>query len=512
MTRGEVEALVPENFDVCSLRTDWDKLYGARSHLHQRWEDYAGWTLPYLYPIDEVTSTTEMQLDYQSTGAQAVNHLSNKITSTLFAPSRPFFRIELDQDQLAEAIASGIEEADVEELTAATEKKAMKQLEKVGLRTALLQTMRSLITTGNSLLFFPPNKDKAQVYSLKDYVIKRDMSGCMTHLITRDTHAVATLPPELQDLVGMKGITDPLEEVTIYTGVMRVSKDVYLVKQEIDDLFVLPGARGVYSTNTLPWIPLTWNLVRGYDYGTGLVEDYAGAFSSLSAYAESMRDLAAIATDIKGLVNPMGSTDVDSLNNSDAGTWVYGHPDDIAYLNLEKVADLQFLASAVEQTKQEIGRAFLLNSAVTRDAERVTAQEIQMQANELEESLGGVYSRLAEELQQPLARRLLDSLDGSMRDLDVSILTGVEALSRTSDLDQIMMMFNDIAMLQNLPEAMLIEMDLQNVVKVLGSHRHVDYTPFLKSEETKARERQQRLQEQEQMMAMEAAATQQQVT
>jgi len=52
-------------------------LLADRSIYNDRWEDYAGWTLPYVYQTDEYDTTTELQNDYQSVGAQAVNHLTN---------------------------------------------------------------------------------------------------------------------------------------------------------------------------------------------------------------------------------------------------------------------------------------------------------------------------------------------------------------------------------------------------------------------------------------------------
>ncbi|WP_416142518.1 portal protein [Escherichia coli] len=47
------------------------------------------------------------------------------------------------------------------------------------------------------------------------------------------------------------------------------------------------------------------------------------------------------------------------------------------------------------------------NSAVQRTGERVTAEEIRYVASELEDTLGGVYSILSQELQLPLVRVLL---------------------------------------------------------------------------------------------------------
>lgn len=48
----------------------------------------------------------------------------------------------------------------------------------------------------------------------------------------------------------------------------------------------------------------------------------------------------------------------------------------------------------------------LLNSAVQRNGERVTAEEIRYVAGELEDTLGGVYSLLSQELQLSLIRRV----------------------------------------------------------------------------------------------------------
>ena len=46
--------------------------------------------------------------------------------------------------------------------------------------------------------------------------------------------------------------------------------------------------------------------------------------------------------------------------------------------------------------------AFLLNTAIQRDAERVTAQEIRYMAQQLETAMGGIYSLLSQEFQLPL--------------------------------------------------------------------------------------------------------------
>ena len=505
----DITQMLPAGFGEVQLSTMFEEEQTKRSHLESRWEDYAGWTLPYVFPMEGHTESLEMQTDYQSTGAKAVNALTNKLASTLFTHSRPFFRLEVSEEMAEQAVKRGIEPADLEELTSATEKAAMKEMDKVGLRTAILSAVRSLIVTGNSLLFLPPGGKLAQTYSLKDYIIKRNLSGEDIVIITRDRKSLTALPKDLADQVRAQGITDPDAEVSLFTGIFRTEDNRFVVKQEIDKLFVVPAQKGVYTKENLLWIPLTWNLVRGMDYGNGLVEDYSGAFGSLSSLSESMHSLVAISADIKLLVDPMGQTDVKTLNDSPPGTAVYGSVEDVAFLQLEKQNDLNFISSEMDALKREIGQGFLIASAGQRDAERVTTVEIERDALELEESLGGIYSRLALELQHPVAIRLLASLDNNLTELEVQVITGVDALSRKSDLEAMRMLLDDLGALNVVPEDVRAWFKIGPTIKLFAAHRHVDYSSFLKSQDERDAEIAEEQAREAELIAQEQAAKQQ---
>lgn len=482
--RALTQSMFPGSVHELTLASQFDQMVGKRSYKEHQWLDYSGWTLPYLYPIDEHPGVTEQQHDYQSLGAQATNHLSNKIAMVLFRPGVPFFRLDLTPEQKEDLNADGMEDSDIELGLSLAEKAGMRKLEKSRLRTAILLALKNIIVLGNSLMYMPKDKP-AQVYNLRDYVIKRDMSGICYKIITRDTHVLATLPENIRALV-IAGEQNKLEddhEVTIYTGIERMSDGRYAVWQEIENLFRVPRKIGMYTEDDLPWIPLTWNLNRGYDYGTGLVEEYAGDYHTYSSLAEALINLSAIVSDIKILVNPMGQTDVEDLNDTDSGTYVYGTADDISFLQLEKFQDMKFLREQMQDYSQRIGRGFLFNSAVTRDAERVTAEEIRMQANELEGSLGGVYSRLSEEMQLPIAKRTMTNLDEAFKDIEPTIITGIDSLSRTSELDNMMLFFGDLAMLSELPPEVAERLNYENVMNKLGAARQVDYSDFMLSED-----------------------------
>ena len=495
-----MQSLIPESLNKLSLATEFDKLFNGRSSKAARWEDFAGWTLPYVYAPHDANAGDSHDYDFQSVGAQSTNHLANKIVDVLFPHGRPFFRLDLSQEQKDELNELDVSPAQIDEILSLAEKESMKNMSKSNMRTALLEVIKSLIITGNSLLYIPTDDDaKAQVYNVNDYVVLRDPSGTPYKTITRDAHVVATLPDDIKAIVRKDTIgkdLNPDDKVTIYTGIEKLVDGRYVVWQEIDNITRVPRQIGIYTEHDVPWIPLTWNLSRGHNYGTGLVEEYAGAFATYSSLAESLVNLAAIVADIKILVDPMGSTDVPTLNDSVSGTYVYGNADDISYLQLEKAHDMKFLHEQMETYARRIGAGFLFNSAVTRNAERVTAEEIRMQAQELEGSLGGVYGRLSETLQLQLARREVKKLGASFEGVEPTIVTGMESLSRQTELDDIMLFFRDLAILADLPERVAELLNFPTIISKLGAARRVEYKELLLDEDTVKVNRQQRQQEQ----------------
>ena len=118
------------------LKHEFETSDSDRSEVLARAETYSGWTIPNLFPDEHVTDADEMQGDYQSTGARAVNHLANKIMLALFQPSRPFFKMSLSKDQ-KEELTGDLSEAKIDEALSLTERDAMRELDKMNARTVL---------------------------------------------------------------------------------------------------------------------------------------------------------------------------------------------------------------------------------------------------------------------------------------------------------------------------------------------------------------------------------------
>lgn len=488
------------------LKSEFQSGNYAREEILTRVERYAGWTLPSVFPNDPLMEYDEMQNDFQSVGAQAVTNLSNKMMMALFQPSKPFFRMQLTQQQKEDLETENMSSAQVDATLAQTERDAMVELNRINARVVLNDAIQHLIITGNALLHLPRN-DKMQLYSVRDYTIQRDLKGNVVKLIMRETKAAVALPDDLQAIAYSAGYSES-DELTMYTCVRRVDTDKFLIWQELEDICYCHKAVGYVKEDDLEYIPLVWKLCRGKDYGTGLVEDYAGDFHSLSTLAEAILDFTTVCTDVKNLVNPTGMTDVRELTQTPSGGYVHGREQDIySYTAAKELGNsAAFLENQFDKKERRLAAAFLLNTSVTRDAERVTAEEIRMQAHELESSLGGVYSRLATELQLPLAKRLIAKLDEAFKAVEPIIVTGFESLSRNSDLDNMRAFIGDLSMLTDVPEEVKARLKIGDLIAVLGAGHGVEYDKVLKDEETVKRDRQQSIKDNATVAGTEAQA------
>src|SRR6202044_3030851 len=100
---------------------------------------------------------------------------------------------------------------------------------------------------------------------------------------------------------------------------------------------------------------------------------------------ESIVKFAAVAAKIVMLVHPNSTTSVADLNSAESGDAVVGSKADIDVLQLEKMQDFQVMMQTSERLEQRLSYAFLIQTGTTREAERVTAEEIRATAQELED-------------------------------------------------------------------------------------------------------------------------------
>lgn len=479
----------------------FQQLDGQRRGFLNRCEVYAGFTLPKICLPDAFRQNNEqMSQDYQAVGAQAVNHLSNKMMLALFAPSRPFFRLDANQQSQSEIAQLEIPENEITNILASAEKAAVTELDRRALRPKLYEALKHLIITGNVLMCL--EAETIRVIGLKHYVVRRSMSGKVVEIVIVDRVLFDELDPEVQSYINQEQqIYTEDRKVHFYRWIRMNADGDYVMTQWVDNTKLPEDFNGKWSEKDMPYRVMTWDLADGQPYGTGLVEDYSNDFTGLSALSKSQIQGAILASEFRWLVNPAGLTRVEDFQETPNGGAMPGVEGDISLIESGKSRDLQITQSMAQEYVNRIGRGFLLGSVLVRDAERVTAEEIRMTATELETGLGGGYSRIAVDFQGPLARWLLASVKVDLKGFEITVVTGLDALSRSGDLDDLKLWLNDMGLLNSLPEGLQAQLQMDQIAIALAVPRRIDVKTLVKPPQQIAAEQQQAMDQQGQMMA-----------
>ncbi|QYD70863.1 head-tail connector protein [Paraburkholderia edwinii] len=474
---------------------------GQRKALLLRCQKYAGFTLPTICTPDGYNENLEeLQTDYQSVGAQGVNNLTNKLMLALFAPSRPFFRLDVPSDLLKKLMGQeGFDATQFQSILSVAEQNCIRSLDQMKVRPKLYEAVKHLIITGNVLMVLGKNTDDSPIRAigLKKYVVKRSQSGRVIDLIVREEVLFDELAEKAQEQLRQKA--DRFREIKVddekgcptvahYTRVCWKDGS-YIETQHVDE-YDLDGTEfnGKYTDETLPYRVLTWELHDENNYGTGLVEQNAGDFAALSALSEAELEAAILASQFRWLVNPAGQTKPEDLEKSKNGAAVPGVQNDIIPLMTGTGQTLNQIDVTNSKYINRIGQVFLLGASVIRNAERVTAEEVRLVANELETSLGGVYSRLAIDFQLPMAYWLVAMNGVKLQGTSITptIITGLDALSRNGDLDNLKLCIQDMAAVSGLPPQMQFVLKLDAIANAIFSGRGVDPTMYIKSPDQQA--------------------------
>jgi len=210
------------------------------------------------------------------------------------------------------------------------------------------------------------------------------------------------------------------------------------------------------------------------------------------------------------LVRPNGTTKLKTISQAPNLAVRQGSAEDVTVLQMQKFNDFRVAQETIAQTERRLAAAFMLNQSVQRDAERVTAEEIRFLANELETSLGGIYSLLSHELQLPLIKRIIAVLEREKKlpklpegAVEPVIITGFEALGRGNDANKLATFLQTAAQILG-PEAVLTYTNASDALKRLGVGFGIDMKGLIKPEEQVQQEQQ--AQQQQQMMAQAGLA------
>lgn len=445
-------------------------------------------TIPAMMPPEGHTGYQRLPTPWQATGARCVNSIAARTLLALFPPSATFFKLTVDDYAVAQISGGQAARGDVEKALNKIERAVCSEIETSTMRPALFEALKHLFNAGNVLLFMPED-GSVRTYRLDRYVTKRDPSGNVLETITHEMVSPLEIPEvmkgDIPDQPNGKKSTD--DYLNLYTHVKR-EKSGWSVYQEIEGK-VVPGSQGTYPEDKCPWLALRLTAIDGEDYGRGLTEEYLGDFKSLEALTKAITQGAAAAAKVLFLVKPNGTTKPKVISQAESGDVKEGNAEDVTVLQVEKHADFQVAMALRSSLKEDLSFAFLLNSAIQRNGERVTAEEIRYMAQELETGLGGIYSNLSQELQLPLVILLMNRLEKQKRLpklprklIKPAITTGLDAIGRGNDTSRLSTFMNGLAAVDRTGGIIQRNINEAELVKRYGVGNGIDMDGLVKTQ------------------------------
>jgi hypothetical protein len=486
-------------------------LVPIRQHFIDRAEKHARVTIPALFPERDFTSSSELYTPYQSVGARGINNLASKLLLSLFPPNSTFFKLSVDELTLEKMTGQAGFRAQVEEGLGKIERKVLNDLETSPSRATIFEALKQLLVSGNDLICVRDSHE-VRTFTLRQYCAKRAPEGTVLEIVVEEKIAEAALPEVALNILRNKGATADTNNYSlpsdtpitdkrdanathcVYTYV-RLAGDMYKEHQEIAGE-VIPGTEAEYPKDKSPWLVLRFTKIDGQDYGRAYVEEYYGDLWTLECLMEALTGAASVLSKVVFFVDPASQTNANDLAKAETGDVIEGKSSDVSVLQVEKSHDLSFAKALADEIIQRLSYAFLLNTAIQRNGERVTAEEIRYMARELEDVLGGTYSVMSQEFQLPFVRRILAVLAkrGEIphlpKEIQPLITTGISALGRGHDIDKLDAFLQGAQQALG-PQVLAQWVNIPDYLKRRATALSIDMAGLIKTQEQVTQEQQQ---------------------
>lgn len=410
----------------------------------------ASLTIPALFP-PENSKGADVELPWNSIGAYLASNLAAKVSKSMFPVGLPPMKLAQDRRTRRDIIQLEQSQPDqaqqlktqIDEGLSLVEQEFSECMEEDGDRARLNVAILKMIVGGNhGLQFYPDGTMRG--FSLDTFVTQRDPSGKLLRWAIKDTMTWGALPEDVKAICMRHGYQVDATaacqpEVAVYThgqflgGRWRVFQETYSE--------AVPETDYAYDEETVPYLFLPWFLLPGEHYARSYTEHYEADMDLVDGLTKTISQGSAALARFITLVSPTGLTSKKQVAEADNGDVITGRAEDVETLQSNKSADFATADNTLQSTAQRLARAFLVTSAVVRQAERVTAQEVHQVAQELEEVLGSVYSEQVVTFQTPYVGKKLRTLMklGRVTKLPLSTLSlkvigGAAALGRNAEL------------------------------------------------------------------------------
>jgi len=485
------------------------KLKENREKFVDRAQECSELTISSLVPPEGFSNSSKLYNPFQSVGARGVNNLASKLLLLLLPPNSPFFRLSVSGKTKEELNQQKELNTEIEKSLASIEREVSKKIEELALRVSVFEALKHLIVAGNVLTYLPKD-GTMRVFPITQYVCNRDASGNILEIIIKEVVSPLSLDEVTRGKIIVDADYKKDEDIELYTHLYKLENDKYYICQEVNGIKI-PESIGTFTKEFLPYQALRMVRVDSENYGRGYVEEFLGDLKSLEGLSQALVESAAASSKVVFMVRPNSVTKKRDLALTRNGDIITGSADDVTVLQAQKQYDLQVVERSIAKLEERMSYSFLLHTAIQRDAERVTAQEIRYMAEQLETSMGGVYSLLSQEFQLPLVKILMKRMQESKEipplpkdSVQPTIITGIEALGRGNDLQKLREFVAEIGNLAQINPQVVQALNTSDLIKRIATSLGIEMEGLIKTEEELAAEQEamQQQQQQQQMMQM----------
>ncbi|WP_025135259.1 portal protein [Achromobacter sp. DH1f] len=425
------------------LADRYNELTSDRQPYLTRARACASLTVPSVCPPEGQSPSAVLPQTYQSFGARATVNLAAKLLMALLPPGTSSFNLKVPTKLLIEQ-GTLTPPTDVTLGLAKCEKLVNDRIETLQWRRPTYTSLLHLIVAGNIAEYITP-EGKIKQFRLEQYVCVRDWNGKVVEVVTAEKLKVRALPQEL------RGKTEKKEDAScvLYTRFVYHDEDSYSIQQDLDNVSVQAEQK---HHGIMPCNALAWELVPGENYGRSHAEANYADLMGLDATAQQIREMGAIAARNLIFVRPNAAGGnlrkrIAEARNGSVLSGNGGDSGDVQPFQFNNSAAIQTLSAEKQDLQRGLAQAFLLTGDLRRDAERVTAYELQMLASEIEQALGGTYSLLSVELQAWRIRKLIAQMQSRQElppiadKIAIEVTTGLEALGKDAQVNKARTLF-----------------------------------------------------------------------
>lgn len=393
-----------------------------------------------MCPPDGQTPAQVLPQTNSSFGYRAATNVASKLMIAFMPPGDSAFNMNVTTQKLLEA---GVLSPPPEIIKGLAQCAHLinDKIEALNWRRQTYVTMLHLVVNGNVVEYIQPD-GRIKTFSLSQFVNVRDCDGRVLEIVTAETLKVRGLPDNLRALTSKKED----ERVVLYTLFKRIDDDHYAVQQDLDgaNVHAYTEHAGIMPANAI-----AWELVPGEQYGRSHVEQNYADLLALDKTSQQLIECGAIAARNLIFVAPNAAGGnlrkrIAEARNGSVLSGRGGAQGDIQPFQFNNQSAMQALNVEKQDLKRDLSVAFLLTNDLRRDAERVTAYELQMLVTEIEQSMGGVYSYLGPEVVGWRIKKLMAIMqqknqlpqigDGSTQ---IVVTTGLAALGNDAKLKKV---------------------------------------------------------------------------